>query len=341
MGEYRSGGTNIRTDMEPYVSGSNVNSASSSLRLSGTAVDSGYAKSYTTAKAHERASFGDYRETPSVYVAKKGYLPSKNLLTSISSASTRYLVYASSTDSWYLSSTSGSASGTRLSTNGNRHLFNVVLCGGGGGGGGGVSAANSGGGGSGGATLTGYLLLEGASGIFPTNTRVIVGGGGAKAENGNNGSNGTETRVVNPSNSNLLFAGGGNGGKGGNNGGSGGAAQSYVSYVSSEYYLKSIAGGAGGAQTKVGTRVLGGSMFDLSTYCGIGVTGVSYSGGSGGTAPSSNGGGGGGASAFGSGGKADAATAGGTGAGGAGGGNAWFQSNPGTNGGAGYFAIYY
>ena len=345
MGAFKSDGVDIREGMEPYLSGSNVNSASLPFQLAGVAADSGYAKSFTDEKLHERASFGKY-SAPSVFVAKKGYLSSKTLLTSISSASTHYLVYDSATDSWYLSSTSGSASGVRLSANGNRRLFHAVLVGGGGGGGGGRAGGNSGGGGGGGATFIGYLLLNtGAdSEDFPTNTKVVVGAGGATAEWGVDGSNGTSTRIATPTGTNRLLAMGGNGGTGGDNAdpGKGGVAQDYVYYVSPDYFLKSVAGGAGGDQTKVGKQVVGGSMFELRRFCGPDVISVSYSGGIGGAAPQANGGGGGGASAFGKGGDAGANTTAGTkGSGGAGGGNAWFQGNPGSVGGDGYFAIYY
>jgi hypothetical protein len=267
-------------------------------------------------------------------VAAKGCRPGTKNRWSSSASGTYYLNRFSDGEVW-ISTTSNSRSGTRISTTSDNLQYVFVVLGAAGGGGGGATlTASAGGGGGGGYSYCCVKLTDGS----PATIKIGVGGG--RGESKENGGSGQETRITM---ADGFFDGafGGGGGKGGGNdsgaGGSGGSLLACTTTVHHSVGYKT--GGAGGDKNNAGT-----AAFANFTNYSPEAQQVTYLTGSGGASGGSSGGGGGGGSPLGNGGNAISSEAGADGmicAGGGGASYKAFNQHPGGTGGNGYCAILY
>ena len=289
MAEFRSEGINIQSKIEPYRSSYNRKQTSTTtypLRLAGKSFDYDEVRVSSPTTYHLTLDDPHYGSFPTVPL--KGYLPSSNLITSVYNKSTtsymeRYFV--KSGEYYYLSTSSSSASGTKLvpsdKTSLAPQLFILTLQGGGGGG-----AAGDGGGGGGGGFLSLFVRAITLEGSY---LRIGYAGKGT-VHNVSDPTNGTSTALYDRMDQSLGRANGGNCGTDGNHGQRGGTGGSYT-YSNSVRYLLGKNGGKGGNIGKSGSSVTQTTLY-TSTYTGQ--SNIIYSAQAGGTGA---GGGGGGASA--------------------------------------------
>lgn len=254
-------------------------------------------------------------------VALKGCRPIGIPLATLS-AGTHY-VNRINGETW-LSTSVNSATGTRLNYN-PKYIF-VEIQGGGGGGAGSSGVWCSGGGGGGGYTFTGIALPENSY------IKIVVGEGGHRGENREDGHDGGISYLYNANGSIILQANGG--GKGRKTDDGQGTPGTYSGGTG-------LNGGYGAVKEHNG----GGTTSTTLTYDKPEGTTFARGGKSGGTTGGNNYGGGGGASAFANGANGDSrekpSSPGIQGSGGAGAGFRAGRANPGSAGGEGLANIYY
>lgn len=301
------------------------------------------------------------KQGKSLPMARPGYFPLKRFAAEFSNGAVRYLVSNANGD-LYLSSSSGSAAGTRLAVYSNSdwgeawapRIVNIILQGGGGGGGSGQSAGNPAGGGGSGACIGGSLFLQKelttTPGITPSTTfyRISSGTGGAGGTGGNNGYNGNASYIYKGPGFTVVSAVAlaGAAGKGGNSGnkinGAGGGYDYKADDFNSHFSYNGWEGFDGPDQN------YDYNLLDCMTYNGS--NNLSVRGNPAGNGAANGGVGAGGAGSLfgwgGDGGGNDAYQIGtpegptGYGSGGGGGGATWFGSNKGAGGMPGLVKIY-
>lgn len=282
----------------------------------------------------------------------RGQRPTKKLIYTIygsfESSTVRYINKFSDGEVW-ISSSSNSRSGTRISTaEQDIKVIIVEMCGGGGGGAGGGGTHNKNGGGGGGGGYACFMLILRDDRVY----KITAGKGGAKGignlGNGTNGGDGGDTKLERPGKDGHITATGGKGGIAAGSGGAGGERVYdkiyefwwYDSWISSEIQGQGAAGGRAGEE--------GGSINTFAVNNTPEHEAFSLFGEGGVPLPSaSDGGGGGGASALGDGGHGAGSAMDGkapsSGYGGGGGGGIWSAINnyQGGHGAPGVVRIYY
>lgn len=299
MAEFRQGGVDIRDSIEPYrfrydsgfyiyFNKTQPSTTKYNLRLQGHSFDYGEVTVLNPTSYHVTLStqYGSFNSVPD-----KGYLPTNNLITRVynsSTTSTIYRYFVQSGGYCYLSTSSSSASGTKLvpsdATAIKPQLFAIALQGGGGGG-----AGGDGGGGGGGGYVSFLVRYSTLYGCY-----IAIGNGGkGTVHNVSDPTNGGMTKICYSSDSYFAYANGGACGKDGNHGQIGGTGGSY--YTSGAVFrLAYRTGGKGGNIGASGNpTTTTTTTIPFNTYTGQ--SSYTYGGTKGGTG---SGGGGGGASAM-------------------------------------------
>lgn len=280
----------------------------------------------------------------------RGYRPMKKLRCTIEggyyTTTVKYINKFSDGEVW-ISSSSNSRTGTKISTaEQDRHFFIFEMCaaGGGGAGGGGSSSKNGGGGGAGGYDCFMMKLFDNR--VF----KITVGkrglGGAGNLLSGENGSAGEDSKIERVGYDAQLCVTGGSGGLAASSGGAGGERNTVSSWIFWPLYMTTETNGKGKSGGSAGNYGGDSLLTIVNNTPEHEMFALSENGGSPGSALSA-GGGGGGASLLGAGGHGAGSAEHGkkptSGFGGGGGGGIWSVINNyrGGHGAPGVVNIYY